>query len=127
MIYLDSSVALAHLLNEERKPPLGFWAESLVSSRLLEFEMMNVLRWRGLLRTHETLARELLGRIGVLELIPEVVAHSKPSGAPLRTLDALHLGSLLFLSDQGLPVELASYDERMIEAARKLKIAIRPL
>ena len=127
MIYLDSSVALAQLLTEERRPPADFWADTLISSRLLEFEMLNVLRARGLLRSHEALARELLGRVGILELIPEIVEYSKTSRSPLRTLDALHLGSLQFLSNQGLPIELASYDERMIEAARKLKISIRPL
>ena len=36
MIYLDSSVALAHLLGETRVPPASIWQESLVSSRLLE-------------------------------------------------------------------------------------------
>jgi hypothetical protein len=127
VIYLDSSVALAQLLSEERRPPAELWASTLISSRLLEFEMLNVLRSRGLLRSHEALARELLGRVGILELIPEIVEHSKASGPALRTLDALHLGSLSFLTSQGLTVELASYDERMIEAARKLKISIHPL
>ena len=34
MIYLDSSVALAYLLAEDRFPPDGLWDEQLVSSRL---------------------------------------------------------------------------------------------
>jgi uncharacterized protein len=124
VIYLDSSVALAHLLNEERRPTADFWANSLVSSRLLEFEMLNVLGARSLLRSHETLARELLARVGILELIPEVIEHANSWKQATRTLDALHLSSLSFLARQGLPVELASYDERMIQAARKLKISV---
>ena len=36
MIYLDTSVALAHLLAEDRVPPDALWDETLVSSRLLE-------------------------------------------------------------------------------------------
>jgi hypothetical protein len=48
-------------------------------------------------------ARELLGRIGILDLVPEIV------------------------TDQGLSIELASHDERTIEATRKLKIAIKAL
>jgi hypothetical protein len=36
MIYLDSSVALAHLLAEDRFPPDKLWEEQLVSSRILE-------------------------------------------------------------------------------------------
>jgi hypothetical protein len=45
MIYLDSSVALAHLLAEDRFPPDEFWDEQLVSSRLLECEV-------GIVSTH---------------------------------------------------------------------------
>lgn len=37
MIYLDTSVALAHLLAEDRQPPASLWDETLVSSRLLEY------------------------------------------------------------------------------------------
>jgi hypothetical protein len=36
MIYLDTSVALAHILVEDRVPPASLWSESLVSSRLIE-------------------------------------------------------------------------------------------
>jgi hypothetical protein len=41
MIYLDSSVALAHLLAEDRFPPETLWDRPLVSSRLLECEVWN--------------------------------------------------------------------------------------
>lgn len=39
MIYLDTSVALAQLLAEDRVPPEPLWRDSLVSSRLLEYEI----------------------------------------------------------------------------------------
>jgi hypothetical protein len=39
MIYVDTSVALAHLLAEDRCPPPGFWSQDLVTSRLLEYEV----------------------------------------------------------------------------------------
>ena len=39
MIYLDTSVALAWLLTEDRQPPASFWDGTLVSSRLLEYEI----------------------------------------------------------------------------------------
>ena len=35
MIYLDTSVALAHLLAEDRRPPDALWSETLVSSPAL--------------------------------------------------------------------------------------------
>jgi len=36
MNYLDTSVALAHLLGEGRRPDDSLWERRLVSSRLLE-------------------------------------------------------------------------------------------
>ena len=39
LVYLDTSVALAHLLAEDRRPPAGLWQEELVTSRLLEYEV----------------------------------------------------------------------------------------
>ena len=41
MIYLDSSVALAYLLAEDRFPSELLWDQPLVSSRLLECEVWN--------------------------------------------------------------------------------------
>ena len=39
MIYLDTSVALAHLLGETRVPQPSLWNEALIASRLLEYEI----------------------------------------------------------------------------------------
>jgi hypothetical protein len=39
VIYLDTSVVLAQLLAEDRRPPAALWTEVLVSSRLLEYEL----------------------------------------------------------------------------------------
>jgi hypothetical protein len=44
MIHLDSSVALAHLLAEDRFPPDELWEEQVVSGRLLECEVWNSFR-----------------------------------------------------------------------------------
>ncbi len=46
---------------------------------------------------------------------------------PVRTLDALHLASIDFLRVRGQTVELASYDDRLITAARRLGIPIAAL
>lgn len=48
MIYLDSSVALAYLLAEDRRPPELLWDEILSSSRLLEYELWTPIHARGL-------------------------------------------------------------------------------
>ena len=125
MIYLDTSVALAQLLSEDRSPPAALWAESVVSSRLLEYEMWTRIHARGLGRSHGEDVRQLLGRIAFLELTPTVLARAlEPFPAPVRTLDALHLASADFLRRQGQDVSLATYDARMSEAARRLSISL---
>jgi hypothetical protein len=42
----------------------------------------------------------------------------------VRTLDALHLATIEFLRSEGEPVPLASYDARLIAAARALGVPI---
>ena len=76
MIYLDTSVALAWLLTEDRQPPASFWDETLVSSRLLEYEIWTPLHARGLADSHGAAARQLVGRVALLELTPRVLARA---------------------------------------------------
>ena len=125
MIYLDTSVALAQILSEDRRPPETLWTETLVSSRLLEYELWTRLHARGLGASHGEAARGLLERLALLELVPTVLARAlEPWPAPVRTLDALHLASIGFLRERNQAVELASYDERLVAAARALRIPI---
>jgi predicted nucleic acid-binding protein len=128
VIYLDTSVALAHLLAEDRSPPPSMWDERLVSSRLLEYELWTRIHARRLSRTHAEAIRALLDRIALLELTSPVLARAlEPFPSPVRTLDALHLASLEFLRGRKQPVSLASFDERMLTAARALEIPIAAL
>ena len=128
MIYLDTSVALAHLLAEDRRPPDRLWEEPLVSSRLLEYELWTRLHARRLGGSHGEAARRLVERLAVLELLPNVLARAVESfPAPVRTLDALHLASIEFLRGRGQAVQLASYDDRLVAAARPLGIPIAAL
>jgi len=123
MIYVDSSVALAHLLAEDRSPPDSFWQGNLISSRLLEYEVWTRLHARKLGRSHGELARELIGRMALVELAPAVLARAaEPFALAVRTLDALHLASIEFLRASGQSTELATYDQRMLAAARTLAI-----
>jgi predicted nucleic acid-binding protein len=128
VIYLDTSVALAQLLAEDRTPPESLWAQPLVSSRLLEHELWTRIHARDLHRSHGDLVRQLLGRVAVLELIGEVLGRARePFPAPVRTLDALHLASAHFLQQQGVNVTLASYDARMVAAARAMSLPVYEL
>ena len=128
MIYLDTSVALAHLLAEDRSPPDALWEQSLVSSRLLEYELWIRLQARGLGSSHGDAARALLHRLALLELAPPVLARAlEPFPVPVRTLDALHLASVEFLRSQRVEISLASYDQRLLRVAQRLGIPVSPL
>lgn len=95
MIYLDSSVALAQLLTEDRTPPDKLWTEPLISSRLLEYEIWCRLIARKLDRSHGEQARALLGRVAMIEMAGPVLARAlEPFPVAVRILDALHLSSL---------------------------------
>lgn len=125
MIYLDTSVALAHLLGETRVPPPTLWEASLVSSRLIEYEIWTQIHARKLTGTHADAVRALLRELSFIELTPIVLARAlDPFPSPVRTLDALHLASIEFLRAQYHTVTLASYDERMLRLARTLGIPI---
>lgn len=128
MIYLDTSVALAQLLSEDRLPPARLWDEPLVCSRLLEYELWNRIHARDLTATHGELTRQLIGRVALLELSSPVLARAlEPFPSPVGTLDALHLASLEFLRERGQALSLASYDERMVACAKLLDIPIYSL
>jgi hypothetical protein len=128
LIYLDSSVALAQLFGEGRSPPGALWQEPLVSSRLLEYEIWNRVHARGFGLVLGASARALIGRLRLIGLTPPVLARAlQPFPVPVRTLDCLHLATIEFIRGEGETVELASYDNRLLAAARALGIALSPL
>ena len=123
MIYVDTSVVLAQLLAEDRCPPDSLWGEPLITSRILEYEVWNRLHARKLGESHGEAARLLIGRLAILELAPPVLARAlQPFPLPVRTLDALHLASADFVREQGQRVQVASYDKRLLDAARALEL-----
>jgi predicted nucleic acid-binding protein len=128
LIYLDTSVALAHLLAEDRAPPERLWREDLISSRLLEYEIWTRIHARKLTASHTDEVRSLLNRVALVELSPPVLARAlEPFPKPVRTLDALHLASMEFLRKQGQRISVAVYDGRLADAARALRIPIYKL
>ena len=69
--------------------------------------------------------RATLMSIGTVELDAAACTRvSSPFPVPVRTLDALHLAAADHVRARGVSVELASYDERMCEAARSLGFEI---
>jgi predicted nucleic acid-binding protein len=128
VIYLDTSVALAELYAEDRRPPDALWRESLVASRLLEYELWTRVNGRGDARTHGDAVRELLARVSLVELAPTVLERAlEPFPVPVRTLDALHLATAHHLVERRQPLTLATYDVRMRGCAKRMGLALADL
>jgi hypothetical protein len=67
----------------------------------------------------------LLKRVSFLEMVVPVLNRAlHPFPVPVRTLDALHLASADFVRAQGKPVMIASYDDRLVGAARHMGFEI---
>ena len=128
MIYLDISVALAELFAEDRRPAPGFWKGQLVSSRLLEYELWTRVHGRRAAATHGEAVREVLASVAFVEMAPTVLARAvEPFPVPVRTLDAMHLATALFLAERRQDVVVATYDERMRAAARAVGLGLAPV
>lgn len=128
MIYVDSSIFLAHVLAEDRRPPDGFWSGPLASSRLLEYEARVRLNARGLAPRSAGILEALFEQVAFLELERPVLARAlEPFPVGLRTLDALHLAAADFLRSRDQDVRIATYDGRMATAARALGFELHPL
>jgi predicted nucleic acid-binding protein len=124
VIYLDSSVALAQIFGEPRRVSAALWEQQLTSSRLLEYEVWNRIHARTAAHVYKT-ARTLIDRMLMVELTTEHLTRAlEPFPIGIRTLDSLHLATIEFLRGQGKDVALASFDRRMITAARALGISL---
>jgi hypothetical protein len=101
------------------------WDQGLVSSRLLEYEVWNRIHARGLSRSHADLASAFIGRFSFVELGRDVLTRAlEPFPTAVRTLDAIHLASVDYLLGKRQRIELLSYDERMLTAARAMRIPL---
>ncbi len=128
MIYLDSSVAFARILAEERRPPESFWDAELLSSRLLVYELRTRLNARGLDDTYSRAASALVARVLLIDMSELALARAIDRfPVELRTLDALHLATLIWAAEQGKEIALATYDRRMSACAAALGVSVLPL
>ena len=128
MIYLDTSVVLASLLSEDRAPPSTIWQQTLVASRLLTYEVWVRVNAKGVGTSHTSQVNALLGRLAFVEMDSRVLQRAlEPFPAPVRTLDAIHLATVWYLRNQGQSVRLATFDDRMTDAARRMKLELYEL
>lgn len=122
--YLDASVALHAVLPwgdvRARKwlVSLDDGAESLLSSRLLELEMVRVLR-RERLDTAWTAL--VLDRLDVVSLDDHVLQRAADIKPHVKSLDAIHLATCALL---GSKVSLVTHDVNMANVAEALGHAV---
>jgi predicted nucleic acid-binding protein len=125
VIYIDTSVVLAELFSETRRPPAIFWSERKISSRLLEYEIIVRLHARGEPASVLQLGRDILNRTELVDLDEAALERVlQPFPVNLRTLDAIHLSTMIFLQRRGITLELATYDARLGHAAAALGFAL---
>lgn len=125
MIYLDTSVLLADVLAEEVRPHPSLFEHILVSSRLLLYETRVRLNSLGTSEATQDAADERLAKVSMAELSSIVVARALDQfPTQVRTLDALHLASLMYLRSRGQDLELCTYDAKMREAALALDLPV---
>lgn len=114
---LDSSVAVRILLGHSQSAAQWFDAvtadpeSSIIASRLLRTELTRVLRREG---QAVSLRDEILDYVGILSLSEGVLAEAEAIVPHLKTLDAIHLASLI---RTGIDAIVVTHDARMREVA----------
>lgn len=118
--YLDTSVALRALLGHS--PSAAAWIDEVtaddehmvVSSRILRTELTRVLRREGLPVNRRD---DILDVLALVPVTDGVLSAAEAIESHVKTLDAIHLGSLIAA---GLDATVVSHDAAMIKAATSL-------
>jgi hypothetical protein len=138
-LYAESSAVLAWLLDEPTAPAvrrLLAEADIIVASDLTLIECNRVLlRAVALKELTEAEAVDLQAHLieaaahwHVLRIAGEIVDRSRQPfpGDPIRTLDAIHLASLLVGRTAVVGLRVLSLDDRVRQAATRLGVAVEP-
>ncbi len=137
-VYAESSAVLAWLLDEASSADVRqvLSEEIVVASDLTLIECDRVLLRAAAVgelteveaadrRAHLTMAAS---QWHVLRIGAEIVGRARQPfpGEPIRTLDAIHLASVLVARSAVAGLELLSLDDRIRKAARRLGLRARP-
>ena len=138
-LYAESSAVLAWLLDEAAAAPVRRSLASeatVVASDLTVIECERVLiRAAALGDLTEAEAADRRAHLAaaashwhVLRISPDIVERARQPfpGEPIRTLDAIHLASLLVTRSSVRGLELLSLDDRIRRAAAALGVRLRP-
>lgn len=117
VFYLDTWVALRALLGHS--PSAARWLDAVsadtshtvFSSRILRTELTRVLRREGL---PVSLRDEILDVISTAPLTDGVLAEAEAIGTQVKTLDAIHLATVIA---SGLDATVVTHDAAMVAAA----------
>ena len=124
MLYLDASAIVKLVRNEPETPALveAIRADpEVVSSALSWTEVVRAARRARVRTTRATAVLDAIAAVPIDDGILRDAAELAP--AWLRTLDAIHLATARSLGEDIDAV--ITYDERMIEAAASLALAVR--
>ena len=128
MIYLDASVVLAMIFAEDQRPSSDLWQNKLYSSRLLEYETRNRLHARLSDPGSFASLDDILARIDFVALSDNVLRRALGRfPVHVRTLDALHLATALYLIDRRVPLTVATYDRRLADACTSVGLPLYPI
>ena len=123
-VYLDSSALVKLVVLENESKALADHLRERpdrASCALARVEVIRAVRAHG--RPAISRARQLLERISLLRLDDVLLDRAAAlDGAPLRSLDAIHLAAAQTLGE-GL-VEVITYDHRMARAAHRIGLAV---
>lgn len=126
MIYVDTSALLKVVRSDEPSADevRTFIADAgpLVSSRLLAVEMHLAGRRAGI---DEPTVRRLLARVDQVAINEDVIGAAIRLNAGLRSLDAIHLGTAVYLGEDVSSV--LTFDHRMAAAADRVGLALASL
>ncbi|HRW17673.1 MAG TPA: PIN domain-containing protein [Dermatophilaceae bacterium] len=120
VFYLDTSVAVRALFGHS--PAAASWIDRttaddqhlVVSSRVLRTELTRVLRREGLPVSRRD---EILDVLALVPVTEGVLAAAEAIERHVKTLDAIHLGSVIAA---GLDATIVSHDAGLIAAATAL-------
>lgn len=120
MIYIDTSFLALTLLEQEfAERTIDYLqtateTEVLISSALLQVEVARLAHRTGLSLNE---VNSVLDGIALLDIDDEIVNAASSLIEDLKSLDAIHLASALYIDSTADPVVFATHDRRLAEAA----------
>ena len=130
MIYLDTSFVGLIFLNQEHAQEANQILHDLgkdnffASSRLLEVELIRLMRRNGLALDD---VNEYLRELYLLPIDDAVVERACTLTGSLKSLDAIHLATALTIDSFRDPVTFLTHDARLLAEAKRLGLNTLPL